>query len=127
MYKFSRRSKEKRDTCHEDIIEILDEAIQYMDFTVVCGHRNEEDQNLAYDEGFSKLRFPNSRHNKLPSIAVDIVPYFKEKPHLRWEDEESFHQLNELISKIARLKGIDLDWGFDLWGWDMPHYQLRGK
>lgn len=45
------------------------------DISIVCAHRGEEDQNKAYDTKHSQVRFPNGKHNKLPSIAVDIAPY----------------------------------------------------
>ena len=42
---------------------------------IVCGHRNKEDQNKAFAEGKSKLKWPKGKHNKLPSQAVDAAPY----------------------------------------------------
>ena len=55
---------------------LLDDGI---DHTVVCGHRNEHDQNEAFYAipPRSHLKWPDSEHNKLPSDAVDVVPYVK--------------------------------------------------
>ena len=57
--------------------------ISYIDCSVLCGHRGEEDQNKAYDSGNSKVKWPNGRHNKKPSIAVDVAPY-----PIDWKDRE---------------------------------------
>ncbi|KKM82716.1 hypothetical protein LCGC14_1316750, partial [marine sediment metagenome] len=41
----------------------MDEAIQVMDFTIVCGFRNKRAQEKAFDEGKSEKHWPNSKHN----------------------------------------------------------------
>lgn len=91
-----------------------------MDFTVICGHRGEEEQNKAFAEGKSKLKFPNSKHNSRPSMAVDLAPY-----PINWNDKEAFKRLSILIKKIASDKQIGITWGGD---WkrfrDLPHYEL---
>ena len=93
------------------LAEVLDEAIKHFDFTVLCGHRNEEDQNAAFDAGASKRRWPDGEHNKLPSEAVDVAPY-----PIDWGGKERFTYLAGHIMAIAALKGIRLRWGGD---WDM--------
>ena len=48
MPKFGKRSFEKLETCHPSIQEVMIEAIKSgPDFTIICGHRNESDQNNA--------------------------------------------------------------------------------
>lgn len=75
MAKFGALSKERLATCHEDLQVIASLAIQYLDFSVECGHRGQEEQDEAFMNGFSKLQYPNSKHNKTPSMAIDITPY----------------------------------------------------
>ncbi len=118
-YKFSKRSIKNLETCSGSIQDLLNEAIKYYDFTVLCGFRDKKAQNDAYEKGYSKLRFPHSRHNKYPSNAVDVVPY-----PIDWDDTKRFLELNRIIMKCADELDIKIDWGFNLWGWDMPHYQL---
>jgi hypothetical protein len=74
-------------------------------------------------DGYEKL----SRHQGQPmSGAVDVVPY----PEM-WKSKEAFHELSGVIKATqARLFAEGkittlLDWGQDLWGWDMPHWQTR--
>jgi peptidoglycan L-alanyl-D-glutamate endopeptidase CwlK len=126
MPEFSSRSKKRLEECHQDIQILMNYAIQFIDFSVICGHRGEEEQNKAFDDGFSKLRFPNSKHNKMPSLAIDIIPY----PFESWDDIDSFKELGTTIKTMAWLLKKygaiehDIEWGGD-WTWkDYPHYQL---
>ena len=75
MYKFSKRSIQNLNTCHKDLRTLFNEVIKYYDCTIVCGHRNKEDQDKAYAEEKSQVRWPDSKHNKYPSMAVDVAPY----------------------------------------------------
>lgn len=76
MPSFSARSKKALETCHPDLQLIANEAIQVYDFTVIFGHRTEEQQNKLYPK-FTKVKWPDSKHNKDPSEAIDVVPYVK--------------------------------------------------
>lgn len=120
MAALGRRSKERLETCHSDLQDILEEAIKIMDFTVMCGERGEEAQTEAFDSGRSKVQYPNSKHNRSPSKAVDIAPY-----PVDWNDLERFHQLAGIIKGIAHEKGIEVRWGGDFTSFfDGPHFEL---
>lgn len=75
MPKFSKSSLEKLKGCHYDLKYIMNEAIRHIDFFVSEGYRNKAGQDLAYNSGASKVQYPNGKHNRTPSIAVDIYPY----------------------------------------------------
>lgn len=75
MAKFSRISNERLLQCDTDLQWLANKAIEYADFTIVTGHRSAEEQNDLYHRGFSTLKYPNSKHNSRPSIAVDVAPY----------------------------------------------------
>lgn len=99
-------------------------AIKRFDFTVVCGYRNEKDQNEAYQNGFSQLKFPNSKHNKSPSQAVDIAPYNATTKKIDWDNNNAFILLSHIMKEIAFDMGIRIRWGGD-WEWkDMGHWEL---
>jgi peptidoglycan LD-endopeptidase CwlK len=128
MPNFSVRSKEKLATCDARLQRILNEAIKYRDFSVLCGHRNKEDQEEAYRTGNSTQRWPNSKHNSLPSKAVDIAPY-----PIDWSDSARFARLVGFIEYIAMSMSIRIRWGGDWNGnmrtkdeklVDMPHIEL---
>ena len=135
MPKFSKTSKGKLATCHEDLQTIFEYVIKYFDCTVVCGHRTAEKQNAAYKKGYSKVRFPNSKHNPLPAMAADVIPW-----PIVWDDHDRMRYFAGYVMGVARMLKVigeiehDVRWGGD---WDMdtelkdnkfmdlPHFELR--
>ena len=123
------RSRKNLAQCHPDIVRVIERAIENgPDFVVICGHRNEEDQNAAFASGRSKLNWPKSKHNATPSRAVDVVPY-----PLDWKDLASFARVTGYILGISDGLGVPMrsgaDWDRD---WDTsderfidwPHLEL---
>ena len=139
MPSFSKTSKERLVTCHRDIQTIFNEVIQTIDCSILCGHRKEEDQNQAFDDGLSQLRYPDSKHNIYPSMAVDVAPYFPDLKNTDWEDAKAFALFAGRVIEISwqlYRKGLTthvLRWGGD---WDsdgrtsdqtfhdLPHFEL---
>lgn len=111
MPRFSKKSKTKLDTCDERLQDVFKEVVKHFDCTIIEGHRGKEKQNEAYKKGNSKLKYPHGKHNKIPSIAVDVIPY-----PIDWEDRERMSYFAGFVLGIARSKGITLRWGGD---WDM--------
>lgn len=157
MAKFSygRASRRRLGSCHVDLQRIADMALSLglMDITVVCGHRSQEEQDALYPE-FTRVKYPHSKHNTNPSIAIDLAPYhpvygylsgseeqigkiaFKEKISLAEASsfiKSEYHRLAGIILTCAKHLGIDLRWGGD---WDsdsntldqnfidLPHFEL---
>jgi len=110
MPKFGRKSKEVLGTCDERFREILNEVIKYYDFSVISGYRNATEQNEIFRKGFSKLQYPDSKHNSSPSVAVDVAPY-----PIDWKDTRRFDILAGFIMMCAESKDISIRWGGD---WD---------
>ena len=106
MYSFSKSSTRKLETLHPDLQLILIEAIKIIDFSVICGHRNKTNQNKAFTEGRSKLIYPNSKHNSLPSTAVDLAPY-----PIDWNNRDRFIFLAGIIYCISQQLGIEIRFG----------------
>jgi peptidoglycan L-alanyl-D-glutamate endopeptidase CwlK len=75
MRSWSQKSQERLNTCHSDLQLLANEVLSIHDCSVVYGHRPMEDQNRLFAEGKSKKQWPNSKHNQLPSIAIDLAPY----------------------------------------------------
>jgi uncharacterized protein YcbK (DUF882 family) len=125
-YKFSKRSLEKLDTCHPDLIKLMMAAIDNspIDFSIICGYRNKEAQNTAYRSGNSKVQYPFSKHNKMPSLAVDIQPYPYTEEDMADVKHKKFKKLNEHIRDIANKLEISV---FNMGlakGWDWYHWEL---
>lgn len=110
MYKFGKSSEQKLQTCHVDLQAVLHRAIACVDFTILEGTRDEATQNAAYATGKSKLKFPQSKHNHSPSLAVDIAPY-----PIDWKNRERFSYLAGIVIATANEMDIALRWGGD---WD---------
>jgi len=131
MSKFSKKSFSNLSTCHPDIQTVMEQVIEFFDFTVVYGHRSPEVQKLLFDQGRDKngkiidkkkvvtncdgYKKP-SKHNALPSEGIDIIKY-----PMDWEDVESAIYLagfvigiSELLFAIGRISH-KLKWGGD---WD---------
>lgn len=110
MAKFSDNSKGLLSSCDARLQKICCRAIEIMDFTIITGYRTKEDQDKAIAEGNSKLPWPKGKHNKYPSLAVDIAPY-----PIDWSDTNRFILLAGIMLGIASVQGIKLRWGGD---WD---------
>ena len=131
MPNFSRRSLNRLDTCHPDLIALMVEVIRTVDISVLEGHRGEERQNALKAEGKSQLSWPRSKHNQSPSLAVDVAPYIT-GVGVSW-DWKHYHPLADHIKTVwARLDSAgklsgeyDLSWGGDWRSFaDGPHWQL---
>lgn len=121
-YSFGPKSLERLATCHPDLQAICRELIKEMDVAVVCGHRNEREQESAFINGKSKLQWPRSKHNKFPSEAVDLCPY-----PLVWDDIARFREMCERIERIAERLKIKIRLGRDFSFADWPHLELHDK
>lgn len=119
MPELSKRSLDNLSQCDERLQKVAELAITYFDFTVICGHRGQKEQDAAYASGNSKLRFPRSKHNKTPSLAMDCVPY-----PLDWNDIGAFRAMADAIKRAARELGVDLVWGGDWKMRDYPHFEV---
>jgi len=75
MPRFSKKSIAILETCHELLQRLFMSIIIDIDCTVVWGYRNEYWQNLFFSDGRSTKKYPNGKHNKIPSEAVDVYPY----------------------------------------------------
>ena len=113
MPRFGQTSKENLSTCHEDLQRLFNEVIKHWDCSVTEGYRNEERQNKAYRGGKSKVKYPNGKHNRVPSDAVDVVPYISGKG-IVWEERECL-SFGGFVVGVSTQLGIRIRWGGD---WD---------
>ena len=110
MPKFGKRSKMRLATCDDELQNLFYEVVKYFDCSIIIGHRGEKDQNKAFKEGKSKVRYPKGKHNSDPSNAVDVAPY-----PIAWDDKERFIYFGGFVKGVALEMGISLRWGGD---WD---------
>ena len=138
MPKFGRNSREHLETCHPDLQTLFNAVVEEIDCTVLCGHRNEEDQEKAVDQGFSKVHFPDGKHNALPSNAIDVLPW-----PVDWNELSRFYWFSGwVLAKAEILRNVGeishkIRWGGNWGGFnkgvidfkknkfnDLPHYEI---
>ena len=127
MANWGQASQARLDTCTEDMRELANDVlfalpwkdditgIVIRDVAMICGHRNELEQDTAFKTGMSNVKWPDSNHNELPSPAWDMTPYHAEKPHIHWDAIDEMEALSRLVKLKAEARGMDIRWGGD---WD---------
>ncbi len=115
-------------TAHPDLQRLIKLVSQYVDagalkyagiadIAVLCGYRDQAAQEKAFKDKASKLQWPKSKHNRMPSDAVDVVVYpvdYKDKAYAG-----KMAALHAFICGVAARIGVEL---FNI-DWDMPHIQ----
>lgn len=125
MYNYGKESLGHLATCHPTLQRVANAILNYRDAKVTQGHRPQEDQDMAYRLGYSKTPWPKSKHNSLPSIAMDIYPHptptwamnpmnAKER-RLAWS---FWVEWGSWVVGFAAGMGVTLRWGYD---WDRDH------
>lgn len=110
------------------------DVIKVYDFSVLCGHRGKVEQTRLFEERKTQVYWPDSKHNKTPSLAVDIAPY-----PIDWKDKGRFLFLAGAVHAVAALLlkqgqiSHGIRWGGD-WNrngnfkdqnfFDLPHFEL---
>lgn len=115
MYKFSNKSIDKINSCDERLQDLIHEvlSLQLFDFAVIHGYRGEDEQNDLVAKGYSKLKYPNSKHNKKPSQAFDFMLYLNGQAELN--KKESYYMAVGVFRAIAAKNGLKIRVGAD---WD---------
>jgi len=136
-YYFGSRSKQVLVSLHPELRVLMNEVIKYINISLIEGYRSSARQEELFKARKTKVRAGGSKHNSVPSEAVDLIPYpFSSED---WEDRDRFH-LNAgfVLGIAAKLKSEgkmtrDVRWGGD-WDkdWeasdnefdDFPHFEL---
>lgn len=121
MPQYSNRSLENLTTCHPLIKAVAHEVIKWVDVMVEEGWRSRRLQNEYFEEGLSKVRWPNSKHNNLndeglpESHAAHFLPY----PELWQASMRRWYYVGGFITGVGetlvRPEGWHWRWGGD---WD---------
>lgn len=93
--------------------------ITEQDFMVLDGVRLNREQQKLVDRGVSKTM--DSYH--LYGLAVDLVAWVNGKPS--W-DKKYYEAIAVAMKRVIEEYDLPIEWGFDKWSWDMPHWQMTG-
>ena len=135
MAEFGFISRKRLYTCDQQLQRLMERVVEIRDISVVCGRREKEEQNKAFDEGASKLRWPDGNHNSsdLQELvkAVDIVPWPEQ-----YSDPMTMIHVAGIVLGVAAQMGIPIRWGGD-WNRnedlndqdfkDLWHFELIGE
>jgi peptidoglycan L-alanyl-D-glutamate endopeptidase CwlK len=110
MPSFSERSLRKLADCHPDLQRLFHEVIRHRDCSIVTGFRSREEQEAAFEQGLSKVHWPDGNHNQFPSHAVDVAPW-----PIDWKNTERNYYFAGFVMGIATMLGIRIRAGAD---WD---------
>lgn len=110
-------------TCHTDLQKLVKSVAEELDIMVICGHRNEEQQNEAFQNKKSKLKWPRSKHNAFPSHAVDVAILDSDKK-ISWENTAKWNHMVTVFKKHSQKLGIPIECGGEWRMRDWPHIQL---
>jgi peptidoglycan L-alanyl-D-glutamate endopeptidase CwlK len=123
MPRFGRESRDNLDTCHPDLQRLFIEVVRWVDCSVLYGHKNEELQNKLFNmtPKVTKVKWPDSTHNTVPSDGIDVVPYPIIWPDLKnrratfVKDMGRFYMFDGFVMATAKQMGIEIISGSD---WD---------
>lgn len=119
-FKLSKRSLERLQGVHPDLVEVVKLAITLteVDFGVTEGLRTIDRQRELVAKGASKTM--NSRH--LTGHAVDLVAYVGSE--VRW-DWPLYHKIADAMKRASNALGVPIVWGGDWKSFkDGPHFEL---
>lgn len=132
MYKLSKRSLERLNNVHPDLVYVIKLALELgiIDFSVVEGVRSLETQKEYVDKGVSRTL--NSKHliqSDGYGHAVDLYPYPIDMAKVNKgnaQEVAKFGLMAGVIKAVAKNAGIDIIWGGE-WKsfFDAPHFEIR--
>lgn len=122
-FKWGRKSRRNRETLSPGLLQIADKVLGYgiLDCLLDCSYRNEPEQNRLYAIHRSQVKWPKSKHNHLPAMAMDLVPVINGKAS--WNKLHCC-VLAGLVQAAAVELNIMIRWGGN---WDMDHEPITDQ
>lgn len=118
-YRYGARSLDRLSTCDQKVVNVMQSAIDtgLIDIIIIEGRRSKALQDQYFDNGMSKVKWPNSKHNVVAdgdlSEAVDAAPFVAGK--VSWKKEHCIFMAGVVLCCARRL-GVNMRWGGN---WDM--------
>lgn len=124
MNTWSSSSRTNLNTVHFDLQLVFNRVLTLRDCSVITGHRNQIEQDRLFEMGpsITTKAWPDSRHNSMPSVAIDVCPY----PPGDWSaSDEAFREFGQFVLGVAHGLSVELEWGgFWKQPYDPAHFQL---
>ena len=110
MPSFSKRSKDRLETCDIRLQELFIQVVKDFDCTILEGYRSEARQAQLLADGRSQVAVSKHNHrddyNKPCALAVDVAPY-----PIDWSDRERFTYFAGVVRGVAFMMGLKIRWG----------------
>ena len=90
---------------------------EFPDCHMSWGYRDEKQQQEQLEKGYTQVRFPGSKHNRVPAEAMDL---FQLKDGKAVFDKEYY----EKVAKFVYTKTKNVKWGGSFKKPDFPHFEL---
>lgn len=114
MNNFGKGSLARLSTCDNSLQLLFNAVGKRYPCTILEGHRDEERQNLLFEQGKSKVKFPHGKHNSKPSKALDAAP-----DPINWSNDRKniarYYHFAGFVLAMANVMDIKIRWGGD---WD---------
>ena len=110
MVSFSKKSERNLSSCHPDIQRLFRVVLEICDCTILEGHRPQEVQEQYFEDGRSRVNWPNGKHNTEPYEALDAAAY-----PIDWNDKVKFYYFAGIVKAVSEMMEIPVRWGGD---WD---------
>lgn len=108
MNQYSESSKLKLATCDPRLQKLFYAVLEIIDHTILEGTRDQATQDKYFAEGTTKLKWPDGKHNKVPSLAVDATPY-----PVNLRDNNRICYFAGVVCGMAQSMGLKIRWGGD--------------
>ena len=115
-----RQSADRLLTCDPKLQELVYRVLQGYPLKVLEGHRDKDRQNRLFKEKKTQVKWPESKHNRDPSYAVDMAPAPVDFGDKKWGKNKAktlarFYHFAGYVKRVADEMGIKVRWGGD---WD---------
>ncbi len=90
------------------LVALVEAVHQIFPCFVVDGYRDEHEQNMEVLKGTSNLKYPDSKHNSDPSLAVDLAPL----PYAPDNIKQLLYFAGYVMA-VGSSHGLKLRWGGD--------------
>ena len=107
-------------------VEIFERELKKRGAFITETLRNLVRQKHLYEKGYSRLDGVYQRSLHQDGLAVDIA--FKDDPRTVQIEKQLYPRDMKRWREIADIaKELGIDWGWDMWEWDKPHFQDNFK
>ena len=102
-------------------VELFMKEVEPMGVFITEAYRTKDRQTELLNKGLSKVLVSNHQLG----LAIDIA--FRDDTRTLELEQELYPKDQKRWREVANIANkYQIDWGYDLWNWDKPHFQCNG-